>query len=150
MTEPLQPPPPPPHAAATTDSWFRRNWWWSLPGGCCGCLMGFALFFAAIALLVFSMFRSSDVYEEALVLAQSDPAVQAELGTPVEPGWMILGNMETTNGSGTADLTIPLSGPDGSGTMYLKAEKRAGQWTFTHLSVNIDDSAETINLLEAD
>ena len=49
-------------------------------------------------------------------------------------------------GSGNADLTIPISGPKGKGTLYVVATKSAGEWTYSKLVVKIDSTGETIDL----
>ena len=75
--------------------------------------------------------------------------VQTELGTPVEAGWLVSGNIETSGGSGTTDLSIPLSGPEGSGTLFLEAEKSAGEWRFSYITLDLDEGGE-IDLLQKD
>jgi hypothetical protein len=49
-------------------------------------------------------------------------------------------------GSGDADLTIPISGPKGKGTIYAVATKSAGEWTYSKLVVKIDRTGDAIDL----
>ena len=51
--------------------------------------------------------KSSDVYREALARAQQHPQVQAALGTPVEDGWWMAGQINIQNDTGNANITIP-------------------------------------------
>ena len=51
--------------------------------------------------------------------------------------------------SGSADLAIPISGPNGAGTIYVKAKKVAGIWEYSILEVAIERAGERINLLPA-
>ncbi|MDQ6808418.1 MAG: cytochrome c oxidase assembly factor 1 family protein, partial [Verrucomicrobiota bacterium] len=39
--------------------------------------------------------------------------------------------------SGKADMTIPISGPHGSGTIYAVATKTAGRWIYSILEVEV-------------
>lgn len=103
----------------------------------------FVIFF-----IVFSMLRSSEVVTAAVARAEADSRVAAVLGAPIEVGWLIGGSMNTaTEGSGSADLTIPLSGPKGRGRLRLTANQSGGEWEFSSLTFTISDAGETIDLL---
>jgi hypothetical protein len=114
--------------------------------GCLGILAVITLCVGGILFLVTGAFRSSDVYQEALAAAQNDPEVQAALGTPIEPGWFVMGSMETSGLSGTADLRIPIHGPDGSGTLFAGARRENGVWRFYTLAVEVDGQDNVIVL----
>jgi hypothetical protein len=89
----------------------------------------------------------SGVYKNALSRAKESPAVQAALGVPITDGFLINGSVKVADGSGSADLSIPLSGPNGSGTLHAVATRSAGKWTFSTLTVGIQGSRERIDLL---
>lgn len=82
----------------------------------------------------------------AVARAKADSHVVAALGTPINEGLFLSGSTSVNGGSGDADLTIPISGPKGKGTIYAVATKAAGQWTFSRLAVKIDSTGETIDL----
>lgn len=107
-------------------------------------------FFALIFVLVFSAMKSSDAYKEALQRAQTNPAVIEALGTPIKDGMFVSGNTKVENGVGEADLSIPITGPKGSGTIYAVATKSGGNWTYTKLEVEIKGRSERIDLLPAE
>jgi hypothetical protein len=50
--------------------------------------------------------------------------------------------------SGQADMTVPISGPKGKGTIYFVATKFAGQWSFSKLMVEIGATGQRIDLIE--
>lgn len=129
-------------------NWWDRNWKWFVPVGCLGFLVLFAAFFAVIVWFVFGMMKSSDAYKDAFLKAQTDPSVQEIIGTPIEEGMFVAGNISVSGSSGQADLSFPISGPDGKATVYVVAAKSAGQWTFSTLVVEIKESGQRINLLE--
>lgn len=149
MTDPLQPP----HTAISQpeDSWFKRNWWWSVPGGCCGC---FVVIFG-ILLVVTLVFGVSvlkevsdlELEEDALRIAELHPVLEAEVGTPMRTGFSGSSSVDLSAGSEKAEFSKTLSGPEGRGTLTATAEMINGEWTFTTLSVELDNG-ETIDLLE--
>lgn len=114
-------------------NWWSRNWKWFLPSGCLGLLVLFvAVIFGFISLL-FGVMKSTDVFQQAVTRAHRDPTVIAALGEPISEGRFVTGGIKLENASGSASLTIPLSGPKGAGKLYVEATKLAGAWQFQHL-----------------
>lgn len=130
-------------------TWWRRNQKWAIPvallgivASCCG---GVVMIFA----LVFGLLKNSDVYKEALATATADARVKQQLGEPIKAGMFVTGNINIQNDRGLADLSIPISGPKGSATIHIVAEKAAGKWTPSTLEVQPDDgSSSPIDLLD--
>jgi len=120
-------------------NWLERNWKWAVPTGCLGMLVLFAAGLALLAYLAFGMIRNSEVCKEAIARARSSQVLVDALGTPIEIGWLVSGSINTNGPSGRAELAAPLSGPKGSGTLYLKAVRQAGEWTFSVLVVELED-----------
>ena len=118
--------------------WWQRNWKWCVPVLGALLLALFAAFVFGIVALIFGAIKSSGPYQHAITRAQSDPAVIAALGEPIHAGWFVQGNISTSGASGEADLAIPLDGPRADGTLYVVAEKRAGEWRYETLAVNVD------------
>jgi Cytochrome oxidase complex assembly protein 1 len=127
--------------------WWKRNWKWFVPTGCCltPLVLGGA-FIAFLVLVVFAALKQSDAYKMAVGRAKADSRVIAALGTPIEEGWYLGGHTNVNGGSGDADLSIPISGPKGKGTIYAVATKSAGVWTYSKLVVRIDSTGEMIDL----
>ncbi|MCS6841587.1 MAG: cytochrome c oxidase assembly factor 1 family protein [Roseiflexus sp.] len=102
-----------------------------LVGACIG-----GIFFAVIGSI-----RTSDVVQGALARAERDPEVAAALGAPLEVGWLPTGSIRFSNGfnsgSGDANLTLPISGPRGSGEMIVEAVRRNGMWRYSRLIVAV-------------
>ena len=88
--------------------------------------------------------------ESALVLAKAkaDSRVVNALGTPITDGYFVSGNTNVSGTSGQADMTVPISGPKGKGTIYFVAAKFAGQWTFSKLMVEVAASGQRIDLIQ--
>lgn len=128
-------------------SWWSRNWKWLVPV-CVGTpILVCAGFVTLIFSMVFGLIKGSEVYGQALYTAQTDTAVLAAMGAPIEDGFMVTGNIEVSPSSGYADLIIPISGPKGSGAIYAEAEKHGGEWYFDTLEVVVEETDQWIDLL---
>lgn len=131
------------------QGWFSRNWKWAVPLGCLGTMVMFVGFIAAIFMVVMAAMRTSDAYQIAMSRARQHPAVIDALGEPIEVGWFVSGNINVSGAAGEADLSVPLNGPRGSGTLYIVADKVAGEWIFERMEVALADSMERVDLSSA-
>jgi hypothetical protein len=129
-------------------NWWSRNWKWFVPVGCLSSLLLLAGFFAAILMLVFGLIKSSDAYQQAVLKARSSPAAIQALGSPIKEGYFTTGSVNVSGDSGHAALAIRLSGPNGTGTLHVDADKSAGVWSFSTLAVEVDGTHKRIDLLD--
>jgi hypothetical protein len=128
-------------------SWWSRNWKWVVPVGCLLPLLVVVGCIGSIFMVATTAMKSSDVYKDALVKAESNPEVVAALGTPITTGFFTSGNINTNGPTGEAAFSIPLSGPKGKATIQLEAKKSAGEWSFSKLVVEVKDPPQRIDLL---
>ena len=128
-------------------SWWSRNWKWFVPVGCLSVIVAIVVVIALIVTLVFGALKSSDVYKQALEKATHSQPVVSELGEPIEAGWLVSGSINVSGSSGEADISIPISGPKKSGTVYAVARKSAGVWRYSTLEVEVQGRSSRINLL---
>ncbi|HEY2569560.1 MAG TPA: cytochrome c oxidase assembly factor Coa1 family protein [Candidatus Udaeobacter sp.] len=128
-------------------NWWTRNWKWFVPAGCFSLLVVLVVFTGSIALIVFSAMKSTDVYKEALARAKANSAVIDALGSPFTEGFIVSGNTNVNGASGEANLSIPISGPNGKGTIYVAASKSLGRWSYSGLVVEIGKTHQRIDLL---
>lgn len=70
------------------------------------------------------------------------------LGEPVEASGIMQGSINLSNNEGTANIAIPIKGPNGKGKVYVVGEKRNDTWTYSELEVRIEENSEVINLLD--
>ncbi|MDL5364291.1 cytochrome c oxidase assembly factor 1 family protein [Xanthomonas sp. NCPPB 2654] len=147
------PPPPPsqpqpqPQQLPAKRGWWARHWKWAVP--LLALLLG-AMLLGSIAMFVAgiaSVTKSSEPYQVGLKAAQHDPRVIEALGAPVEDGIMPSGSISTSNGTGSANFSVSLHGARGNGTLYIEAERHAGEWHYTTLQV-LPDAGEAIPLLD--
>jgi Cytochrome oxidase complex assembly protein 1 len=124
-------------------SWLGRNWKKLLAAVfVCG-----LVFVVGIVALIMGTMRSSDVATEAFARARSNSLVAQRLGAPISEGWFVGGSINVSPGSGDADLSVPISGPKGKGTVYVTARKTAGTWAYSMMLAAIEGSNEKIDLL---
>lgn len=121
------PPPGPP----ATDS----GCWKGAVIGCVALLLVAVFGIAGILFFVFSAIRNNQVFSEAMRRVRTNPQVTARLGTPIESGWLVNGNLSIKNSKGQAHLSIPIHGPRGGAVLYLDAFKESNHWRYTRLEV---------------
>ncbi|MEP6672845.1 MAG: cytochrome c oxidase assembly factor Coa1 family protein [Chthoniobacter sp.] len=128
----------------------KTNWWLIGCGGCLGLMVLALIGGGAIFMGVLKIIKSSGPYQTAVAGATASPEVQAELGTPIEPGFMPQGNVNTNDSggtsTGTADLTIPLKGPKASGSLHYAATKDGGDWVVSDFTVTVEGSGKKIHV----
>ncbi|MBO7941890.1 hypothetical protein JTP77_039250, partial [Streptomyces sp. S9] len=112
-------------------------------------LLGALLLFGLIGLGikgVSGLMSGSEPVRHAMQLAQANPEVKAAFGEPLETGLGFQGSLTTDNDSGAADLSLPITGPKGSGRIYIKGSREADRWTYRLIEVAIDGSERRIDL----
>lgn len=129
-------------------SWWKRNWKWVIPlGGCLSLIVIFILFIGSVFWGVTTALEESQPYEHALHKINQDAEITNVLGTPIEKDGMIQGSYTYSNGSKTADMIIPVAGPYGSATLFVKASGKGDDWVYDEIRVEIKDN-DNIDLLE--
>lgn len=106
-------------------------------------LVGTTFFFALMSLM-----RNSTPVQMGLERAKANQAVAARIGTPMKPGWFTTGNIAVTDDTGSANLSLSLSGPKGKGRLYVEATRQAGVWRLESLEFVPHGSEEQMNLLD--
>jgi hypothetical protein len=125
----------------------RKSWIKWVVLGCSSLILLAALAAAGLVWLVMGGVKQSGAFQEAVERTRANPAAVAALGEPVEPGFFVSGSVSVDGPSGEAKLSIPLRGPQGKGTLYVEAAKRAGRWEFALLALEVAGRDERIDLL---
>jgi hypothetical protein len=115
-------------ASSPRNRW-RRHWKWLV-----ATVILMSILMPAVAL---NLFQCTDVYAEAMARAEANPQVRAALGAPIHAGFFVTGRISGGR-FGHARLSIPVSGPNGSGTITAVADKVNGQWRFSTLRIDAD------------
>jgi hypothetical protein len=140
-------PPYPLHPEPMKKSWLEQNPYWKIPFGCLTLIFLIALFVVVLMTVITTSLRNSDVYKQALAQAASNSQVRLQIGEPLKPAWLISGQLNVSGSTGNANLSIPISGPRGKGTIRAIANKTGRVWRFTYLQISVDGHPASIDLL---
>ena len=145
-------PPSLPHSATPSPparrGWWSRHWKWAVPLLALLLIVVLAVSIGALVAGIERVMKSTEPYRVGVLTAQHDPRVATVLGAPIKDGFLPSGNIATSGGGGHATLSVSLHGARGNGTLYIEAERHAGQWHYTSVQV-VPDVGDTIALLEA-
>jgi len=97
------------------------------------------LFVAFVFWSVERSFRSSEPFSLAVNQAQHSRCVIAQFGAPVIAKGFIEGHLNLSNGDGSADLQIPIQGPNGKGSLHIEASRSEAVWHIDSLTAFTDD-----------
>jgi len=111
----------------TPQSWLQTHWKLVL-------VVSLTLSLCAI-IAVFAWLRNSDVVRMAITMAESNSSLAERLGRPLVAGLFVTGTLEVTPASGHAELAIPVSGPQGKGTIYVRRTSGPGFGTWKCFSL---------------
>jgi YD repeat-containing protein len=92
--------------------------------------------------------RMSSAAREAIDRATDNQIATVALGRPVRAHWSVFGNItHDETGWSEAFLWIPVSGPKAEGTLYMRAGRGSGPWTFSNLELRVN-GGPSLNLLD--
>ncbi len=120
------------------------------PLGCVVAGVAFSFTVACVLLVLVGAFmtvRSSDVFQQAVAELESSETAATALGEPMEVGMFFAGSISTSGDAGSADFSVPVSGPKADGRLYVVAFKDREGWHFTTLELALEPSGERLNLL---
>ncbi|MHC5022447.1 MAG: cytochrome c oxidase assembly factor Coa1 family protein [Planctomycetota bacterium] len=140
------------HPAATAarrPGWWARNWGWVVAGGLVTVVVLFGAILLGMQALLAGAMQAMEVYRRPIAAAQDSPWVHAQIGEPISVASLeqARGNVNMQHGAGEADLEIPIYGPRGSATIYAEASRVRGQWEYSRMVVEVDQTGEWANLL---
>jgi hypothetical protein len=91
--------------------------------------------FSGIAWTVFGSFIHSEPYELGLRAVQEDRRAIEMLGSPIEAGWLVLGQIQTNGSLGVASLHFPVQGSKSKGHVRVEAIRSMRHWKLTGLQL---------------
>lgn len=116
--------------------------WIVIPVGCLSLLLlGCGGAIVSLVFGVTTFIKTSEPFEHALAEVRADPQTVQVLGQPIEAGWWVTGSLRLNNDDGQADFHFPVSGPNGSASVHVRATKNAGSWSYESILVTFDDGA---------
>jgi Cytochrome oxidase complex assembly protein 1 len=127
-------------------TWFYKNRKWFIPVLVLSGLALFAGFALGVVSLVHSSFVNSYPYQFALQRANASQVLKQRIGSPLKTDGVTIGHINFNGSGGDAALDIPISGPNGRGTIVVVAKKTADNWSFETLEVDVAGQDEPIPL----
>lgn len=112
--------------------------------------LSIATFLAAVfALFIYFVMNlvKGEAYELSFAAVSEHAAVQTLIGAPIEPGLLVLGNVNIRGPSGNAELQYDVAGPKGEATVYAYAIRDAGEWQLTRVIVDVDGARERLDVV---
>lgn len=85
-------------------------------------------FFGAMFAGVIHLFRSSSAYRASLDFVESQPAVIAELGSPIEDGLMPTGSITSDGRRADSRISIRLHGARADGWAQVISHRESATW----------------------
>ena len=125
----------------------RKGWVKWVVLGCSGAIVIAVLAAVAIFSVVMGSIKKSGAYQDAMEKLRATPAAVAALGEPIESGFFISGSVSVNGPSGEAELSSPVHGPQGKGTLYVEATKSAGRWEYDLLELVVAGQEPRIDIL---
>ena len=90
--------------------------------------------------------KNTDAYKLSFEMVNASERVQAVIGTPIEAGYFVSGNWQSSGPDGKAALNYSITGPRDQGEVYVYATKHNGKWKIDELTVVIPKTGEEIVL----
>ncbi len=100
-------------------------------------IAGAILVFIVLPLFVISIssMLKGEAFDLSLKAINSNNEVVQLIGTPIEPGFFVMGNIQISGSTGQASLQYSISGPKGEAVAYVLANKEIGQWNLNEVIV---------------
>jgi hypothetical protein len=135
--------------AAVPRSWFAKNWWWSAPLGCLALLV---LCLGSCSLLCAGkLWGAKHLVDEALVLANRNPAAVEALGEPIVAApFGRGGDTQFTNRDGRWQVRVEVRGPKGRANLRIEQSEDGGAKRIRSAELVVEGSGEVIALLTAE
>lgn len=99
-------------------------------------------------LLLISNLLKGEAYELSLAEINSNPEVAELIGTPITPGFLVLGSIETSGPNGKASLQYSISGPKNDAEAYVHAYKEMEKWHLYQIVVFDEETQKRIDVIK--
>ena len=108
--------------------------------------------FALVTAGAFTFFqgiKDHEAFAQAIAAVESNPEALERIGQPIRIGMMNNFSINDSFGKKTAKFEAPISGPEGSATIFVEGEAEGETWTLTSVRVRYSDGVE-VELLDPD
>jgi len=133
-------------------SWWKGNWKWIVPAvGVI--LISIGIFFSSgmdgITTDLVQAYASQELYEDAVIKANSDERVIAVLGTikPIDKLAILEGEVHYSNKNKTINTSIRIIGTKGKARLDIVANRMNTEWKYIKINVRIKNPPEKRQIL---
>lgn len=110
-------------------------------------LVIWVVFILVLLFPLVGLMKNNDAYKTSFMIVQSDPEIQEIIGTPIESGFFVSGNIQTSGPDGQATVQYTIKGPKGEGVTNVFAYKNMGKWVIQELVVYFEETDRRIELI---
>ena len=110
-------------------------------------IAGLVVLTAVMVTAIFASLKSSEAYQMTVQALNADAEAVEILGQPMTTG-IPGGNIEVRGPQGEANLSFSAEGPNGFGTVYVKATKSLGQWQLQDAVLEDSNGGRRIDLVD--
>jgi Cytochrome oxidase complex assembly protein 1 len=108
----------------------------------CAAIIAFAVW--AKLFTYFMDIMKGDAYKLSLIEVSKSEVVLERVGSPIEPGYMVLGTISFSNSGGGAVLQYSIKGSRSSGKVHVQANEEKGVWALERVVVVLEPDNEKI------
>ena len=109
--------------------------------------IGVVVLCAAMLTAIFASLKNSQAYQMTVQALNADAEAVEVLGQPIDTG-IPNGSFRESGPDGEASLSFSAEGPNGSGTVYVKATKSLGQWQLQDAVLEDSNGGRRIDLVD--
>jgi hypothetical protein len=110
-------------------------------------IAGAVVLCAAMLAAIFALLKGSQAYQLTVQALNVDAEAVEALGQPIDTG-IPNGSFRESGPDGEASLSFSAEGPNGSGTVYVKATKSLGQWQLQDAVLEDSKGGRRIDLVD--
>ncbi|QHI37907.1 hypothetical protein IMCC3317_32900 [Kordia antarctica] len=129
-------------------SWWQRNWKWFVPTGCFTLLALVSVFVVIVYFSVASAMKQAEPFIDGFKNAMTNSYVIESLGEPIELGEVTEEDIVIGKEAESVDIYFSVKGSKSEGTVHVVGKKLNGEWQYSEMSIYIEATEETIDLLE--
>jgi hypothetical protein len=118
----------------------QKKWAWV------GLIVVVVLLPTCVALTITAM-KQSDAFALSLSEIQRSEAAKATLGVPIEAGFFVSGNFQSSGPDGRAALQYSVKGSKAEGEAFAYAIKQAGQWELKQVVIDVPSANKRISIV---
>lgn len=132
-------------------NWFQRHWKWLMPAIII--VFSIPVFQSSLdgALKDYgTLYANPTLYENALNKVREHEEASEFLGTPIETGFLVEGEVRYSNNGNSVKMAIPIKGSKIKARMDVEANKVNGEWVYKLIRIRTKKPKAQIDVLKTE